>query len=112
MARASIARRIRYTGRVYALGLVARWLHLASSILLVGAAAMIVIAGRSDRATARDWERRVLASAWVWALAAFASGLVVLGVQTALFEGRASAALEAPAIVRVLLETQAGHVWL
>jgi len=55
---------IRYTDRVYALGLAARWLHLASSVLLVGAAAMIVIAGRSDRATAQRWERRVLTCAW------------------------------------------------
>ena len=102
----------RYTGRVYALGLAARWLHLASSVLLVGAAAMIVLAGRSDRATAQQWERRVLVSAWVWALLALVSGLVVLGVQTALFEGRADAAFEARAVGRVLLETQAGRVWL
>jgi len=102
----------RYTGRVYALGLAARWLHLASSVLLVGAAAMIVLAGRSDRATAQQWERRVLVSAWVWALLALVSGLVVLGVQTALFEGRADAAFEPRAVGRVLLETQAGRVWL
>src|SRR5213594_1834863 len=92
---------IRYTGRVYALGLAARWLHLASSVLLVGAAAMIVIAGRSDRATAQHWERRVVAAAWMWALAALASGLIVVGAQTALFEGRAEAALEPRAIGRV-----------
>jgi len=65
---------------VYALGLAARWLHLASSVLLVGSAAMIVLAGRSDRATAQRWEQRVLASAWVWALVALASGVVVVGV--------------------------------
>ena len=102
----------RYTGRVYALGLAARWLHLASSVLLVGAAAMIVLAGCSDRTTAQQWERRVLASAWVWALLALVSGLVVLGLQTALFEGRADAAFEPRAVGRVLLETQAGRVWL
>src|SRR5215470_15988090 len=102
----------RYTGRVYALGLAARWLHLASSVLLVGAAAMIVLAGRSDRATAQRWEQRVLASAWVWALVALASGVVVVGVQTALFEARAEAAFEPQALGRMLLETQAGHVWL
>ncbi len=73
---------------------------------------MIVIAGRSDRPTARHWERRVLAAAWLLALAALASGLVVVGAQTALFEGRTSAALDLRAIGRVLLETQAGHVWL
>jgi putative copper resistance protein D len=97
---------------VYALGLAARWLHLSSSILLVGTAAMIVIAGRSDHATGLSWERRMLAWAWVWALAALASGLVVLGLQTALFEGRTAAALEPRALARVLLETQTGRVWL
>jgi len=97
---------------VYALGLAARWLHLASSVLLVGAAAMIVMAGRSDRATAQRWERRVLASAWIWALAALASGVVIVGTQTALFEGRAAAAFEPRAIGQMLLETQAGRVWL
>ena len=103
---------IRYTGRVYALGLTARWFHLASSVLLVGAAAMIVMAGRSDRATAQAWERRVLAWAWAVRLVALASGLVVVGTQAALFEDRPAAALEARAIGRVLVETQAGHVWL
>jgi putative copper resistance protein D len=97
---------------VYALGLAARWLHLASSVLLVGAAAMIVIAGRSDRPTAQAWERRVLAGARVTALVALVSGLAVVGAQAALFEGRPAAAFEARAIGRVLLETQAGHVWL
>jgi len=97
---------------VYVLGLTARWLHLASSILLVGAAAMIVIAGRSDRPTARRWEHRMLTGTRGLALAALASGLVVLGVQTALFEGRPAAAFEAGAIARVLVETQAGRVWL
>jgi putative copper export protein/mono/diheme cytochrome c family protein len=97
---------------VYALGLVARWAHLTSSIFLVGAAAMIVIAGRSDRPTARRWEDRMVSSARRLTVAALASGLVVLGVQTALFEGRAAAALDVGAIARVLLETQTGHVWL
>jgi putative copper export protein/mono/diheme cytochrome c family protein len=103
---------IRYTGRVYAFGLAARWLHLASSVLLVGAAAMIVIAGRSDRATVQRWEHRVLTSARWLALVALASAIVVVATQTALFEGRPSAALEARAIAHVLTATQAGHVWL
>ena len=46
------------------------------------------------------------------ALAALGSGLIVLGLQTALFEGRGGAALEAGSIARVLIETQAGRVWL
>src|SRR5262249_45941393 len=35
-----------------------------------------------------------------------------LAWQTAVLEGRASAGLEPVALMRVLLETQAGHVWL
>jgi putative copper resistance protein D len=97
---------------VYAFGLAARWLHLASSVLLVGAAAMIVIAGRSDRATAQRWERRVITFAWAFALVALASGIAVVSTQTALFEGRAAAALEPRAVGHVLVQTQAGHVWL
>jgi putative copper export protein/mono/diheme cytochrome c family protein len=97
---------------VYALGLAVRWLHLASSILLVGAAAMIVIAGRSDRPTAQRWEARVLAWARWCAIVALFSGIVVVGTQTALFEGRASAAVEPRAIARVLVDTQFGRVWI
>src|SRR5437762_11502508 len=73
---------------------------------------MIVLAGRSDRPTARRWEHRVLAGSRGLALVALGAGLVVLAVQTALFEGRAGAALEAGAIARVLIETQARRVWL
>ena len=97
---------------MYALGLAVRWLHLASSILLVGAAAMIVIAGRSDRPTAQRWEARVLAWARWCAIVALLSGIVVVGTQTALFEGRASAAVEPRAIARVLVDTQFGRVWI
>src|SRR5437899_4389894 len=73
---------------------------------------MIVLAGRSDRATAQRWERTVLTSACWLALVALASGIVVLATQTALFEGRGAAAFEPRAIGRVLVQTQAGHVWL
>ena len=97
---------------MYALGLAARWLHLASSIFLVGAAAMIVIAGRSDRPTAQRWEGRVLAWARWLAIVATLSGIVVVATQTALFEGRASAAAEPRAIARVLVDTQFGRVWI
>ena len=102
----------RYTGPVYALGLAVRWTHLACSVLLVGSAMMIAIAGRSDRPTALRWEQRLLAWSRALALVALVSGLAQLGLQTALFEGRATAALEAPALARVLFETQVGRVWL
>ncbi|PYM77313.1 MAG: hypothetical protein DME03_05505 [Candidatus Rokuibacteriota bacterium] len=95
-----------------ALGLVARWVHLATSIFLVGGSVMIVMAGQSDRPTARRWEQRTLAATRALAVVALASGLVVLSLQTALFEGRVAAALDLAAIARVVVETQAGHVWL
>src|SRR3989449_8160858 len=50
-----------YTSPVLALGLAVRSTHLACSVLLVGAATVIVLAGRSDRATAIQWEGRLLA---------------------------------------------------
>src|SRR5712692_1772999 len=102
----------RYTSPVYAFGLAVRWAHLACSVLLVGSAMMIAIAGRSDRPTALRWEQRLLAWSRAWALVALVSGLAQLGLQTALFEGRAAALLEAPALARVLFETQVGRVWL
>src|SRR5882724_5637451 len=73
---------------------------------------MILLAGRSDRPTARRWEQRVLAGSRWLSLVALASGVVVLAAQTALFEGRAGAAFELSSIARVLIETQAGAVWL
>ena len=97
---------------MYALGLAVRFTHLGCSVLLVGSAMVIVLAGRSDRPTAHRWERRMLAWSRAWALVALVSGLAQLSLQTALFEGRATALLEAPALARVLFETQVGRVWL
>src|SRR4029450_560455 len=98
--RSSIARTIRYTSPVLALGLLARWIHLATPIFLVGGAVMIAMAGQSDRPTARRWERRTLAVTRALAVVALGSGLVVLSVQTALFEGRPRAAPALCAIPR------------
>src|SRR5207249_1835959 len=84
----------RYTSRVYAFGLAVRWAHLACSVLLVGASAILVLAGRSDRPTALHWEGRLLAWSRALTLGALASGLVQLALQTALLEGRAAAAVE------------------
>src|SRR5204863_179588 len=101
-----------YTSRVYALGLAVRFIHLAGIILLVGAAATLLLAGRSDRPTARRWESRVLALSRAVAVLTFAAGLAGLAPQTATLEGRTAAALEPAALARVLGETQSGHVWL
>ena len=47
--------------RMSALGVAVRWMHLAAALGLVGIFTMLLLAGRSDRPTARAWEARVLA---------------------------------------------------
>ena len=93
-------------------GLLARGLHLASSVLLVGGAAVLVLAGPSDRPTARRWESWVLTACRALVLVALASGLLSVAHQTAMLEDRAGAALEPAALARMLLHTQGGTVWL
>ena len=93
-------------------GLFVRWAHLAASMLVVGAFAMTLLAGAPRWPTARAWQASVLMRARALLLMAIVFGLASLGWQTAVLEGRASAALDPAALLRVLLETQAGHVWL
>jgi len=97
---------------VTALGWALRWMHLATSIALVGSAMMLLLAGPSDRPTVGAWQRGVARAArWLLVLALL-TGLGVLLHQTALLEERASAALEPLALARVATQTQAGLVWL
>src|SRR5438094_7522956 len=49
--------------RMTLLGVVLRWLQLAAALSLVGVFAVVLLAGRSDRPTARAWEARVLRAA-------------------------------------------------
>jgi putative copper export protein/mono/diheme cytochrome c family protein/peroxiredoxin len=93
-------------------GLLARWLHLASSIGLVGGATLLLLAGPSDRPTARRWESWILTACRVLVLLALLGGLVTVAVQTAVLEARAAAALEPAALARMLTQTQGGIVWL
>jgi putative copper resistance protein D len=97
---------------VYALGLAVRWVHLASSVFLVGASALILLAGPTDRPTALRWEQRLLGRARALVALALVSGVALLLFQTALLEGRPAAAFESASIGRVLFETQGGRVWL
>jgi putative copper resistance protein D len=94
------------------LGLLARFVHLAASLLIVGSAALLLLAGRSDRPTALAWEARVLTLARVLVWLALAAGFVVLAHQAATLEARPAAALEPAALARVALETRFGHVWV
>lgn len=88
------------------------WAHLVACVGLVGGCALLLIAGRSDRPTARAWEARVLRSARILAVLALVSALLVLGAQTALAAGRTAAAFEPRVVARMLLETHGGFVWL
>ncbi len=97
---------------MYALGLAGRWLHLAGLFLLVGGATAILLAGRSDRATARRWESLILRGSAVVSLLTLVAGLALLAAQAAELEGRAAAALEPATLGRVVLETQGGRLWL
>ena len=100
------------TGITELLGLAVRWTHLTTSILLVGSAAVLLLAGPSDRPTARRWDVRVAAAARWFVLLAVATALASVAHQTAVLEDRAAAALEPAALVRFLLETRGGTVWL
>ena len=93
------------------LGLLARWVHLAASILLVGGAGLVLVAGDSDRPTALRWQATVSRLSRALVALALAAGVVALGQQAASLEQRAAAALEPAALARVALETQAGLVW-
>src|SRR5262249_21562273 len=93
-------------------GLFVRWAHLAASVLVVGAFAMTLLAGAPRWPTARAWQASVLVWARALLLVAIVFGVASLAWQTAVLEGRAGAGLDPTAIARVLLETQAGHVWL
>jgi putative copper resistance protein D len=93
-------------------GLLARGLHLASSVFLVGGAFILLLAGASDRPTARRWEHWVLTACRALVLVALVAGLGAVAAQTAVVEGRGAAALEPTALTRMLLHTQAGTVWL
>ena len=81
------------------------WVHLSSSVLLVGASFMLLLAGRSDGRIARAWEETVLAGLRLLVLLAFGSGITWLLVKTAVFEGRAEAALEPRAAIQFLAST-------
>ncbi len=97
---------------MFALALAVRWIHLAASLVLVGASVMILLAGRSDRPTALRWERRLLVRSRALAALALGSGVALLLFQTALLEARAAAAFDPAALARVLFETHGGRVWL
>ncbi|HEY7649410.1 MAG TPA: hypothetical protein VID04_10435, partial [Methylomirabilota bacterium] len=94
------------------LGLLARWAHLGLSVAVLGSAAALLVAGRSTRPTVLAWEARVLAQARGLAILALVTGALSVAYQAANLTGRLQAAFDARTLSQVLLDTQAGHVWL
>jgi putative copper resistance protein D len=95
-----------------ALLLAALWTHLAASLSLLGACFMLLLAGPARLPTARRWEEAVVTWSRVLVVLALASGVAWLLVRTAVFEDRPGAALDPRAVLRALLDTWAGLVWL
>jgi putative copper resistance protein D len=95
-----------------AVGIAARWAHLACALGLVGLVTALLLAGRSDRPTALAWEARMLR--WARRLAAplFASGIAALAYQAAVVTGRATAAVDPATWLQLLGRSQFGTVWL
>jgi putative copper export protein/mono/diheme cytochrome c family protein/peroxiredoxin len=95
-----------------ALLLGALWVHLASSGLLVGAFAMLLLAGQPRTATSREWDQALARRARLLVLVALGSGVVWLLLRTAAFENRPQAAFEPGAVWHAVLDTWPGLVWL
>jgi putative copper export protein/mono/diheme cytochrome c family protein/peroxiredoxin len=95
-----------------ALLLGAIWVHLASSVLLVGALFLLLLAGPGAAVTLRRWERSVVLWSRGLVVVAIVAGLVWLVARTAVFENRPGAALEPRAVWHAVLDTWPGLVWL
>jgi hypothetical protein len=65
--------------------------HLVASVGLVGGAALLLVAGRSERPTALAWQRRIVRGSAALVAVAIAAGLVALAHQTAVLSGRPAA---------------------
>jgi putative copper export protein/mono/diheme cytochrome c family protein/peroxiredoxin len=97
---------------IHALGIAARFIHLAACVVLVGSAALLLVAGRSDRPTALAWQQRIARGSVLLVVLAVGAGLAALGYQTAIVSGQPGAALDPAALLSVLLDTHAGRIWL
>src|SRR5690242_5447181 len=89
----------------------ALWVNLVQCVLLTGAFFLLLLAGRPTTVFIRQWEQRVLFLARWLVVVALASGVIALAIQTALFEGRPEAALEARAVWHALTGTRSGFIW-
>ncbi|HYB41083.1 MAG TPA: CopD family protein [Candidatus Methylomirabilis sp.] len=95
-----------------ALGLLARWAHLACGLGLLGVVGAMLLAGPSAGPTATRW-MSLMSSLVRWlAGAVLLSGIATLAGQAAVVAGRPGAALDPAIWVRLLAQSQFGTVWL
>jgi putative copper resistance protein D len=90
----------------------AQWIHLTLCVLLTGSLCVLLLAGPPPTAFTRQWDQRVLRWACFTVVGALLSGVIVMSIQTAVFEGRPAAALEPRAILRATFDTRLGLVWM
>src|SRR5262249_61036638 len=95
-----------------ALLLGAVWVHLASSVLLVGALFLLLLAGQRTDVIMRRWERSVVVQSRLLILIALVAGLVWLVARAAAFENRPGAALGPRAVWPAAPRPGAGPLWL
>jgi len=97
---------------VSALGVTLRALSTGAGLLIVGALAMSLLGGPSDKPTARRWQARLArASGWL-AVLVLLSGVAALGWQVTVVTGRADAVADGAMWLRLLGATRYGTVWL
>lgn len=95
-----------------ALGVGIRAVSTGAGLLIVGALVMSLLAGRSDKATARAWQRRLAMSTRGLATLLLLSGVAALGWQVFVVTGHADGLASGAAWLRLLGATQYGTVWL
>ncbi len=95
-----------------ALGVAIRTLSTGAGLLMVGVLVMSLLAGPSDKPTARAWQRRLAASTRWLAVLLLLSGVAALGWQVTVVTGRADSIVRGEAWFRLLGATQYGTVWL
>jgi putative copper resistance protein D len=94
------------------LGVAIRALSTGTGLLIVGVLVMSLLAGPSDKPTARAWQRCLgVSTRWLAALLLL-SGVAALGWQVTVVTGSADSLTRGEAWLRLLGATQYGTVWL
>ena len=95
-----------------ALGVGIRAISTGAGLLIVGVLVMSLLAGRSNKPTARAWQRRLAICTRGLVILLLLSGVAALGWQVTVVTGRADSIASGAAWLRLLGGTQYGTVWL